>query len=299
MSWSAILRGGQACLLAATWVGMALAQHPATPCGQCREWNRPQAPFQIFGNSYYVGTRGLTSILVTSEAGHVLIDGALPESAQQIVANIRSLGFRVEDVKIILNSHVHFDHAGGIAELQRLSGARVMASGWSAAVMRKGGVGKGDPQYGALIPIAPVKNVHEVRDGESLRVGGIEITAHLSPGHTPGGTSWTWKSCEDKICHEMVYADSVTPVSADRFKFSHSHTYPTALEDFRRTFSFLETAPCEVLITAHPEVSELFGRVEARKHGTADAIVDTGACRHLAEEGRERLRQRLAEEQRP
>jgi metallo-beta-lactamase class B len=299
MIWTAIMHCGQACLVAALWTGMAIAQNAATPCRQCKEWNRPQAPFQIFGNSYYVGTRGLSSILITSEAGHVLIDGALPESAQQIVANIRSLGFRIEDVKIILNSHVHFDHAGGIAELQRLSGGRVMAGAWSAVVMKKGGVGKGDPQFGAVAPIAPVKNVHELRVGEGIRVGGIEITPHLTPGHTPGGTSWTWKSCEGKTCHDMVYADSVNPVSAGGFQFTDSHTYPTALEDFRRTFAFLETVPCDVLITTHPEVSGLWERVEARKRETPEAIVDTGACRQLAEEGHKQLRYRLAQERTP
>src|SRR5580700_2496661 len=174
-------------------------QTTASSCTHCAEWNVPQAPFRIYGNTYYVGPHGLSSILIASDSGLVLIDGALPESTEQIVANIRSLGFRIEDVKLILNSHVHFDHAGGIAELQRLSGARVMASKWSAAVMRTGGVGRGDPQFGAVAPIAPVKNVHELRDGESFRVGPIVITAHLTPGHTPGGTSWTWKSCEGEI----------------------------------------------------------------------------------------------------
>jgi metallo-beta-lactamase class B len=114
------------------WPGSVFGQQPASSCSQCPVWNTPQTPFRVYGNTYYVGPHGLSSILVTSDAGHVLIDGAIPESVPQIVANIRSLGFRIEDVKLILNSHVHFDHAGGIAELQRLSGARVVASKSSA-----------------------------------------------------------------------------------------------------------------------------------------------------------------------
>jgi metallo-beta-lactamase class B len=169
----------------------AISQTKNSTCTQCAEWNKPQVPFRIFGNSFYVGTHGLSSILITSSAGDVLVDGDLPESAKQIAENVRSLGFRIEDVKIILNSHVHFDHAGGIAELQRLSGARVLASKWSAEVMKKGGVGRADPQYGALTPIAPIRNVHTLRDGETVRIGDIAITSHLTPGHTPGGTSWT------------------------------------------------------------------------------------------------------------
>ncbi len=285
------------CLLLAILVGVAPGQAGKSACSHCAEWNRPQAPFQIFGNAYYVGTHGLSSVLITSDAGHILIDGDLPESAHQIVDNIQSLGFRVTDVKLILNSHVHFDHAGGIAELQRLSGARVIASPWSAAVMRKGGVSRGDPQFGVLTPIAKVKNVHELRDGEKFHVGAIEVTSHLTPGHTPGGTSWTWKSCEGTLCHNLVYADSLSPISAGGFKFSGSRSYPKALEDFEKSFAFLESTPCDLLITTHPEASELWGRLEARKHGeTPDPMVDWGACRRLAEQGRQQLRERLAQE---
>jgi metallo-beta-lactamase class B len=284
-------------LIVTVWTGVAMGQSAAVPCANCADWNRPQKPFRIFGNTYYVGPHGLSSILITSPSGHVLIDGALPESTEQIVANIRSLGFRLEDVKIILNSHVHFDHAGGIAELQRLSGARVVASKWSAAVMRKGGVGRGDPQFGVLRPIAPVKNVRELRDGESFQVGAIAITAHLTPGHTPGGTSWTWKSCEGQACRDMVYADSLSPVSAAGFKFSKNRGYPRAVEDFEKSFTFLKAVPCDILVTTHPENSDLWDRLKARDAGvTPNPMVDLGACRSLASRGREQLRQRLADE---
>lgn len=266
-------------------------------CSSCAEWNRPQKPFRIFGNTYYVGPHGLSSILITSSAGDILIDGDLPESAKLIAANIRSLGFRVEDIKIILNSHVHFDHAGGIAELQRLSGARVMASPWSAAVLRKGGVARDDPQYGLLQPLARVKNVHELRDGETLSLGGIAITAHFTPGHTPGGTSWTWQSCEGSVCRNIVFADSLAPISAEGFKFSDGRDYPHAQEDFEKSFHFLETAPCDILITTHPEASNLWDRLAARERGmTPDPMVSPLACKDLAKSGRERLSQRLAEE---
>jgi metallo-beta-lactamase class B len=272
----------------------AMGQNKTLPCSQCAEWNSPQTPFRIFGDTYFVGTHGLSAVLIASDAGHVLIDGDLPESAGQIVAHIRSLGFRIQDVKIILNSHVHYDHAGGIAELQRLSGARVMASAWSAAVMKRGGVGRDDPQFGILSPIAPIKNVHEVGDGETLSVGDLRITAHFTPGHTPGGTSWTWKSCEANVCRDMVYADSLTPVSAPAFKFS---TSAHAIDDFEKSFAFLESAPCGILITAHPDASDLWDRLDARQRGaTPDPMVKAGACRDLAARNREQLRQRLERE---
>ena len=166
--------------------------------------------------------------------------------------------------------------------------------------MRKGGVGRSDPQFGTLLPIASVKDVHELHDGETFEVGTIAITAHLTPGHTPGGTSWTWKSCEGAVCRDMVYADSLTPVSAAGFKFSKSHEYPDALAGFEKSFAFLESVPCDILMTTHPEMSSLWERIEARDRGvTPDPMVDTGACQRLASRGRDQLRRRLADEGKP
>ena len=299
MSCRGIKHGVIACLLAVICCGVALGQK-ATPCANCITLNKAQPPFRIFGSTYYVGTHGLSSILITSPAGHVLIDGDLPESAGLIAGNIRLLGFRIEDVKLIVNSHVHSDHAGGIADLQRRSGARVAASEWSAEVLRRGGVGKGDPQYGTLTPLAAVKNVNTFRDGESLKVGEITITPHLTPGHTPGGTSWTWKTCEGSVCYDMVYADSLNPISAPGFRFTKSREYPQAVEDFEKSFTFFETVPCDVLITAHPDVSGFWDRLALRERGVKpDPFIDSGACRKLAESGREKLRQRLADEGKP
>lgn len=282
-------------ILAALVSGQSVT--PASSCANCPEWNRPQQPFRIYGNTYYVGPRGLTSILLTSKTGHVLIDGALPESAPQIVANIGALGFRIEDVKLIVNSHVHFDHGGGIAELQRLSGARVAASPWSAEVLTKSGVGKGDPQFGGIMPVALVPRADTLRDGQTLRVGGIKLTAHFTPGHTPGGTSWTWKSCENGRCLNLVYSDSMTPVSADGFRFSDSREYPTAVQDFEKSFAFLRAVPCDILLTSHPETSGLPQRLEGRRRGVRpDPMVAPNACKELADRAGEQLRRRLESE---
>jgi metallo-beta-lactamase class B len=271
-----------------------VAQQAHTSCASCVAWNKPHPAFRIYGNTYYVGTDGLSSVLITSPTGHVLIDGALAESASRIVANIRSLGFRIEDVKLIVNSHVHFDHAAGIAELQKLSGARVAASQWTADVMKKGAVPRDDPQFGTIVPIARVARVETLKDGDTLTAGALNITAHFTPGHTPGGTSWTWQSCESARCLNLVYADSLTPAAADGFKFSRRKEYPNA-EDFERSFSFLETAPCDILITPHPDASGLWNRLE-RRTSNPDALIDPTACRVLAETSRERLKQRLATE---
>ena len=285
------------CLLATAWVDVTLAQSKTISCANCAEWNQPQAPFRIAGNTYYVGTHALSSLLITSNAGHILVDGDLPQSASQIAGNIRALGFRVRDVKLIVNSHVHFDHAGGIAELQRLTGARVVASAWSAAVLKNGGMGRGDPQYGTSPGIAAVQNVSTLRDGESFHVGTTVITAHLTPGHTPGGTSWTWKSCDGAKCYDMVYADSLSPISSPEFRFTKSREYPQVLADFEKSFRFLEAVPCDILITPHPELAGLWDHLAARERGAeANPMVDSGACRQLAADAREHLRERVASE---
>lgn len=292
-----LTRWGLASLLVVAILHAAAGQRATPACANCLEWNEPQKPFRIFGNTYYVGPHGLSSVLITSEGGHVLIDGALPQSAKQIVANIRSLGFRIEDVKVILNTHVHFDHAGGIADLQRLSHGRVIASDWSAAVLKSGRAGRDDPQYGELRPIAPVKDVHTLQDGQTIVAGGITMTAHLTPGHTPGGTSWTWKSCEGNVCRDMVFADSLAPVAAGGFRFTQSREYPRALADFEKSFAFLESVPCDILITPHPGSSGFWDRLKARERGVMpDPMANSGTCRELAHQGRERLEQRLAEE---
>ena len=274
----------------------APAAYDSAACPSCAEWNAPHHPVRIHGDSWYVGTRGLGAILVTSPQGHVLIDGGLPESAPLIMANIRAAGFRVEDVRLILNSHAHYDHAGGIAALQRASGADVAAHPWSAATMRLGTALPEDPQHAIALAYPAVRSVRELEDGETVRVGALALTAHFTPGHTPGGTSWTWRSCEKDRCLDIVYADSQTPVSADDFLFTRNATYPSAIADFERGFAVLERLSCDVLLTPHPGASRMFEKLRARDAGTADALRDPGSCDRYAASARQRLAARIARE---
>ena len=280
---------------------MVLLAVPARAQNQAA-WVAPQEPVRIFGNTYYVGSRGLSAILVTSDQGHVLIDAPMGQNAGMIAANIRALGFRVEDVRLILNSHAHFDHAGAIADLQRMSGAAVAARSASAPVLERGRSGPDDPQFGVVAAMTPVAvKVRVVADGEVVRLGPLALTAHATGGHTPGGTSWSWRSCEaggdGARCLDVVYADSLNAVSADGFLYSNSRTYPGGLEDFARGFAALSSMPCDILLTPHPEASQLWERIARRDRGGAgDALVDTAACRRYADAGRARLEQRLATE---
>lgn len=266
-------------------------------CTSCAEWNAPQAPVRLFGNTYFVGPHGLSAILVTSPQGHALVDAALPQSAPLIAAHIRALGFRLEDVKIIAFSHVHYDHAGGVAELQRLTGAAVVASPIAAQAMRAGASGPDDPQFGELPPISALRTVRELVDGEVVRVGPLALTVHFTPGHTPGGTSWSWRACEGAVCRDIVYADSQSPISAERFRFTDNATYPAALADFARGLATLEQLPCDILLTPHPDASGLWQRVAKRESGDANALVDARACMEFVAAARRRVAERVAKEQ--
>jgi metallo-beta-lactamase class B len=272
------------------------AAPPGDPsCPACEEWNRPQQPFRIYGNTYYVGVHGLSAILIAGDHGHILIDGGTVESAPKIAASIRALGFKVEDVKLLLNTHVHYDHAGGLAELQRMSGARVAASTPAAAVLESGQLGVDDPQHGAPRNTTPLTQVTAVRDGGTVHVGTLALQAHLTPGHTPGGTSWTWRECEGGRCVQMVYADSLTAVSGAGYLFSQ---HPLVVRSFEHSFRVLEQLPCDVLLTPHPDMSDLWSRVDRSEHGGGDAaFIDTGACRRYVENARAGLRRRLEDEE--
>jgi len=258
------------------------------------EWNAPQAPFRIYGNTWYVGPHGLSSILVDTGQGLALFDGDLPESAPLIETHIRALGFRVRDVKWILNSHAHSDHAGGIVALQAASGAQVLASAAGKRELELGGADRSDPQYGSAPRYTPLKNVHAVRDGETLQLGHVAVTAHYTPGHTPGSTSWTWTSCEGQRCLHMAYADSLSAISARGYRFTDHPDYVAA---FRKTFATVAALPCDVLLTPHPDASGFWGKVAKRKSPTDMApLVDANACRDYAGAAAKDLDARLARE---
>lgn len=254
------------------------------------DWNTPQEPFALSADSYYVGTRGLSSVLIASKDGHILIDGATAEAAPLIAANVRKLGFKVEDIRIILNSHEHMDHAGGISELQRLSGAEVKATPAAAPVLRSGQASRSDPQYGSVTAMAPVSRVTVVRDGETVKLGPLAVTLHATPGHTQGGSTWTWRSIAASKIVDMVYADSLTAIGAGAFRYSGDPAYPTARRDIERSIAIVAALPCDVLVSAHPEAGGLWQR------HAAGALVDKGACSAYADKGRAWLAKTLAAE---
>ena len=264
-----------------------------------RAWSQPQKPFRIYGNTYYVGTQGLSAILITSPDGDILIDGTLPQNAPLIEANIRSLGVRLGDIKLILNSHAHRDHAGAIAALARDTGATVAASEKGARQMKLGGEDPQDPQYGEAPAYPAVTDVRTVADGETLELGALAVQAHYLPGHTPGSTVWNWTSCEARRCLSMVYADSLTLISRDGYRFGDP-AHPERVQDFRKGLAMLASLPCDILMAPHPDAVALLERADQTgSRQTQPPLVDSQACKAYAAKGQRNLKERLAEEAKP
>jgi metallo-beta-lactamase class B len=211
-----------------------------------RSWNQPVRPFRIAGNIYYVGASDVTSFLITTERGHILLDGGLPETAPLILASIRALGFRPQDVKLILNSHAHYDHAGGLAELRRVTGARVVASAGDSALLARGGLG--DPNFGDRLPFPPIQPDSVVHDRSAITLGGTTLVARVTPGHTRGCTTWTTTVVEGANRHGVVFICSAT---VPGYRLVGNTAYPDIVSDYRRTFDILRSLRCEVFLAAH------------------------------------------------
>jgi len=265
----------------------------AIDCDNCEDWNRPQEPFRIYGNTWYVGTAGLSSILLESDSGLILIDGGLPQSAAIIDANIRSAGFDPLQIKAILLSHAHFDHAGGIAALQRLTGAAVYTSVEGAKVLRSGKLQSDDPQYlygPENTSFAAIDNVVAIADREVVTIGDVDVTAVYTPGHTPGGVTWTWTSCALGSCYDIVYADSLTAVSAPGYRFSDG----PAADQLIESAGAISELDCDILLSPHPFFFGMQDKLERRAEG--NPFVNNVACMMYAESSLDWLQQRLQSE---
>lgn len=286
----AIALAATACATGATRQATPTADIPACPAdaGVMDGWDQRAPPRKLFGNTWYVGSCGITALLVTSAAGHVLIDGATEQAAPGIAANIRALGFKPSDVRYILNTHEHFDHAGGLAQLQQATAAPVLAMAAAADTLKRGHSDRGDPQFAELAPMPPVQDVRVIADGAVVRVGTLALTAHATPGHAPGGTSWTWRSCEGQRCVAIAYADSVSSPADAQY---HHRDHPAYLAAFRHGLDVIANLPCDLLVTPHPLASDLFQRLDGRA-----PLIAPGACRAYAEQGRNGLDARLAAE---
>jgi metallo-beta-lactamase class B len=260
----------------------------AQACAGKDGWDDPAPPVRIHGNTYFVGTCGISAILITGTAGHILIDAGTEQGADLIAANIRGLGFDLADVRILLHSHEHLDHVGGTARLQKLADAQLVASAPAAEVFKTGATAGDDPQAGLHKPIPAARGERGIKDGEEVRLGNLALTAVATPGHTPGALSWHWGSCDGGVCRRIVYADSLTPVSRDDYLFTD---HPEIVAAFRASFAKLARLDCDILLAPHPSAVEFRRRVSA---GVLNP--DPTACRTYAADRAKQLDERLAKE---
>jgi metallo-beta-lactamase class B len=271
----------------------ALVQPQADPTS--RSWNQPVEPYRIAGNLYYVGASDITSFLIATPEGHIILDSGFEETVPIIRENLKKLGFKIADVKILINTHAHYDHAGGMATLKELTGAKLAVSEKDAALLARGGTG--DPQIGDRFPFRPVQADRILRDGDQVSLGGTSLTARLTPGHTPGCTTWTMKVEEGGASRDVVFLCSTSILPG--VTLTSNERYPEMAEDFARTFQVLKSLPCDVFLAAHAFFYNGLGKAEKLRAGAKEnPFIDPQGYRDFVALGEKRYREQLEKERR-
>lgn len=241
-------------------------------------WSQPTKPFKITDNIYYVGTRGLASYLLVSDGQAILLDGTLAKNAGPIEDNIEALGFKLEDVMIILNSHAHYDHAAGIAQLKRDTGATFMAMEQDVPALESG-TPQGDTDYGVIrFPAVKVDKV--LHDGDVVALGKLRMTATLTPGHTKGCTTWSLTDTDAGTERQVIFPCSVS-VAGNALVGNKG--YPDIVKDFRTSFERLGAMKADIVLPSHPQVTGLFEQKARLDAGDKAAFVDPGLLQKIVE----------------
>lgn len=274
----------------------AIALLSATIAGQSARrlaWNQPIAPFHIIGNIYFVGTKQLGSYLIVTPSGDILIDGALPESAPQIEHNIGVLGFHVKDVRILLNTHAHYDHSGGLAELKRASGGRLIASRGDAPDLEAGLTESFGAGWDSHMP--PVKVDRVIDDGANIFLGGTVLTAHIMPGHTRGCTTWTSTATEGgKIYNVVFYCSTTVP----GYSLVHNRSFPGIVAAYEHSFQVAESLPCDVFLANHTEFFHMQEKIDRVRKGGPNPFIDPAEYRAFIAQSKADFERELAQQKR-
>ena len=274
-------------LLTLVFAGSAFAQ--ATP-----DWTNPFPPYRIIGNVYYVGSQGLASYLITTKEGHILINSSLESSVPLIRESIEKLGFKFGDVKILLISHAHWDHCAGSASIKELTGAKYMVMDADVPEIEAGG--KGNFQYGdsSTSRYQPTKVDRVLHDGEEVKLGGTVLTAHLTPGHTKGTTTWTMKAKEGDRTYNVVIIGS--PNVNAGYKLVNNALYPQIASDYERMFRILKSLPCDVFLGAHGNYYGMEAKYARMKEHAANPFIDPEGYRSYVAEREQTFRAELAKQ---
>lgn len=274
-------------LLASTTA--AIAQ---TNDAERRAWNRPVKPFRVIGNIYYVGVAGVTSFLITTPEGHILLDSGFAETVPHIQESVRKLGFKFDDIKILINSHAHFDHAGGFAQLKKRTNAKLMISEPDAELISKGG--QGDFYWGDKPTFEPAMVDRRLRDRDEVRLGNVTMVARLTPGHTKGCTTWTMKVREGGRELDVVFVGSTT---VPGYKLTGNTQYPNIVADYAYTFALLKSLKCDVFLGPHGAFFSLNEKRQRMEKGAkTNPFIDLRGYRNFIEQTESAYQKQLQEE---
>lgn len=281
-------------LLACTLTVGACASQAGVP-REMRSWNRPFAPYKVIGNIYYVGTSGVAQFLIVTPQGHILLDSGFQASVPGLAANVRALGFKFEDVKILLTSHAHIDHVQGHALVRRMTGAQVIASGPDAPVIASGG--KGEPVFDGVYAWEPCPVDRVVGDGDRVTLGGTTLVAHLTPGHTRGATTWTMEVADGGRALAVVFFPSANVNPGVRLV--GNPRYPEIAADFQRSFAIWKSLPCDVPLGAHGAFFDMDAKHGRLASGSGpNPFIDPPGYRTLIADAEKRFQDQLAAERR-
>lgn len=266
------------------------AASPAAFAGVCDawdDWEKPAPPFRVYGGTYYVGTCGISVLLITSSEGHLVIDSGTQRGGELVAASIQELGFNLDDVRYLTHTQEHGDHIGGVEYLKEITGAQLVASPRARSVFETAVLNTDDPQYTPEEPRAWLGVDRVVADGEELELGDKRVVAHFTPGHSPGAISWRWEECEDSQCRTILFTDGLGPFSEDGYRWTDNPEYLAA---YRESVTWLQTVEVDICLAAHPSQLHLIERIEA---GT---LVDPDECRRNGTFTHERIDIMVAEE---
>ena len=249
---------------------------------QARKWNEPFPPFRIIGNIYYVGATNVSSFAIKTDKGIILLDGGLPETAPQILANLKRVGLDPKDVKILLNSHAHFDHAGGLAELKKTTGAKLYAAQGDKRLLEQGG--HNDFGFDDSLTFPKVKVDHTLTPGEQVTLGDTSLTATLMPGHTKGCTTWSTRVQEGQAEYNVVW---ICSLSVPGYKLVNNAKYPNIVQDYQHSFGVAKKLRAEVFLAPHGDFFDLKDRYARLMAGDRRAFIDPTAIRKYVAQAEE------------
>lgn len=290
-----ILCAALAAFASAAETSLALPAAPdrATVKRMFDPWRAPVPPRHLFANIHYVGAIGVSSFLITTPEGHILLDTGFEDTVPLILRSVEQLGFKPADIKLLLSSHAHIDHVGGHALMKKLTGARVLASAGDARALESGGEDDYIQWPKDSIVYAPAKVDRTVADGERITLGGTTLTAHLTPGHTRGATTWSMVVTEGGQVRHVVFFSSATINAGTRLL--NNPLFPDFEQQFEATFAKLKTLPCDIFFAPHGDQFGMAGKFARQDRGEKDnPFVDPAGWQRLITAAERAYRARLS-----